>query len=87
MNRSFSLLVLSAVGAGMLAGVGDGESAPPPPDPQAVDAFLASLAQAAPAPSTGLARAGAAEDRKLAEAAGRLDRAEPIVGALFDVAK
>jgi hypothetical protein len=89
-NRRYSALILSGLGAGALyaATLGQPDAAPPPVDPAAVDAYLAGLSETVPPPpATALARVAQAPDNDNAKSAAKLDRAEPMVGAAFSIAR
>lgn len=91
MNRRFSALILSGLGAGGLyaASLDRTQQAAPAADPVAVDRYLAQLSETVPPPvATALARdAEPPRDPKLAKSAAKLDRTEPMVGAAFSVVR
>jgi hypothetical protein len=82
-------LILSGLSAGALyaASAGGSAEAPPEADPAAVDTYLAQLAETVPPPpaATLAARREQPKDSDQVKAAGRADRAEPVVGAAFSV--
>jgi cell wall assembly regulator SMI1 len=91
MNRRFSALILSGLGAGALysASLDSARDAEPAADPAAVDRYLAQLSETVPPPvATALAReAGQPKDPNLTKRAAKLDRAEPMVGAAFSIVR
>lgn len=91
MNRRFSALILSGLGAGAIyaATATGGEQAEPAADPAAVDRYLATLSETVPPPAaTKLARETAQlGDNERAKAMAKADRAEPMVGAALSVVR
>lgn len=91
MNRSFSALILSGLGAGAIyaATVTGGQEAEAAADPAAVDRYLATLSETVPPPvATKLAReTRPADDPDRAKDAAKADRAEPMVGAALSVVR
>ncbi|HEX8644605.1 MAG TPA: hypothetical protein VF702_11915 [Allosphingosinicella sp.] len=89
MNRRFSAILISGLGAGVLyaASLDSDPGAPAPADPAAVDRYLAQLSETMPPPvATALAReAEPPKDPDLVKRAAKLDRAEPMVGAAFSI--
>lgn len=90
MNRRFSALILSGLGAGALYAA----AADRPPetatavDPAAVDRYLAQLSETVPPPvATALARETEPQDSALRKDAAKADKAEPVVGAAFAIAR
>jgi hypothetical protein len=89
-NRGFSALLLSGLGAGALYAV---VAAQPPEqepsaDPAAVDRYLAQLSESVPPPvATKLAREQVPTDPTMAKDIAKADRAEPMVGAAFAVVR
>lgn len=94
MNKNFSVLVLTCLwGAGIVAACTGGEGeAPAAADPVAVDRFIADLAAArteaakppAPAPQQGAAGSGIKLSKETVQ---RIDRSEPMIGAVLTVAR
>ena len=85
-------MILSGLGAGALyaAAVSQQPAASErTPDPAAVDRYLAQLSETVPPPvATKLAReTPAPKDPELAKDAAKADKAEPMVGAAFAVAR
>jgi len=81
---------MSGLGAGALYAVTLGQSGTTEPqvDPAAVDSYLASLSETVPPPpATALAREAPKADADTAKSAAKLDRAEPMVGAAFSIAR
>ncbi|HEY0013482.1 MAG TPA: hypothetical protein VGB79_11615 [Allosphingosinicella sp.] len=91
MNRRFSALILSGLGAGALyaATMATVQPTDTAADPAAVDAYLAQLSETVPPPvATKLAReAPQSQSPELAKEAAKADRAEPMVGAAFSVVR
>ena len=89
MNRRFSALILSGLGAGALYAATLSPSAPTEQaaDPAAVDRYLARLSEEVPPPvAAKLAReTPPPSDRAVAKDVAKADRAEPMVGAAFTV--
>lgn len=91
MNRRFSALLLSGLGAGAIyaaiGAVGGGGEPAEAPDPAAVDTYLAQLAETVPPPpEAALARDGnKVEDPDVIKAAGRADRVEPVINSAASV--
>jgi len=87
-NRRHSALLLSAVGAGLLIAAPGGErSKAVEADVAAVDSYLAHLSATVPRPPATKLAKEPPEDPDLAKRAARLDRAEPIVGAVFSAVR
>ena len=75
-----------AVGAGLLFAT-PGQESEAAADPAAVDLYFAQLAETVPrSPAAELAKPPP-EDPKLAKAAARVDRVEPIVGGVLSIAR
>ncbi|HEX9932840.1 MAG TPA: hypothetical protein VGB08_08375 [Allosphingosinicella sp.] len=88
MNRRFSALLLSAIGAGALLAAPGGESREAvAADTAAVDRYIAQLSETVPRPATARLAAPPPEDPKLAKSAAKLDRTEPIAAAVFNIAR
>ena len=88
MNRRLSALLLSGLGAAALFVVPDsGQREAASVDAAAVDRYIAHLTETVPRPPEATLAEEQPEDPKLAKSAARLDRAEPIVGAVFAVAR
>jgi hypothetical protein len=87
-NRGFSALLLSAIGAGALIAASGGESGEAvAADAEAVDSYIAQLSETVPRPPAARKPAPPPEDRKEAETATKADRAERIASAVFNVAR
>jgi hypothetical protein len=87
-NRGFSALLLSAIGAGALIAASGGESGEAvAADAEAVDSYIAQLSDTVPRPPAARLPAPPPEDRKAAETATKADRAERIASAVFNVAR
>jgi hypothetical protein len=87
-NRRLSALLLSGLGAAALFAAPNsrqGEAAAV--DAAAVDRYIAHLTETVPRPPEATLAKQPSEDPKVAKSAARLDRAEPIVGAVFAVAR
>lgn len=88
MNRRLSALILGTLGATLLVAGPSGErSQASSIDPVAVDRYIARLSETVPRPATAALATEPPEDPKLAKSAARLDRAEPVVGAVLAVVR
>ncbi len=91
MNRRFSALILSGLGAGALyaATATPAAKTEQAADPAAVDAYLAQLSETVPPPvATKLAReTRSPSDSDRTKDAAKADKAEPMVGAAFAVVR
>lgn len=89
MKRRLSALILSGLGAGALfaAASDHGDEPPSPVDHAAVDQYIEQLSETLPPHPANARATETPEDPKLAKAAGRLDRVEPMVGAALNVVR
>ena len=88
MNRRLSALIIGTLGATLLVATPSGErSEASATDPAAVDRYISRLSETVPRPATAALASEPPEDPKLAKSAARLDRAEPVVGAVFAVVR
>ena len=88
MNRRLPVLVLGTFAATLLVAAPSGDrSEASAIDPAAVDRYIARLSETVPRPPTAKLATEPPEDPKLAKSAARLDRAEPVVGAVFAVVR
>ena len=82
MRKPIPLLILSGLGAACLAAFPGGGQSETPPDRDVVDRYLVQLSPA-PAGAEGSSQ-GPAESEKLAKTAQKLERAEPMLGAVLN---
>jgi hypothetical protein len=90
-NRRFSALILSGLGAGALyaATLSPAQTTETTADPAAVDSYLAQLSEAVPPPAAARLADQAprpADPQRAADPA-KADRAERMVGAAFSVVR
>lgn len=81
-------MLVGALGAALLVATPGGErSEAAEVDVAAVDRYITRLSETVPRPPEATIAKDPPADPKLAKSAGRIDRAEPVVGAVFAVAR
>ncbi len=87
-RRRFSALILCGLGAAAIVAASTGEpTEAAPADPAAVDLYITELERTVPPPTPARLSKDPIEDEKLEKTAQKLDRAEPILGAVISVVR